>query len=449
MLKRLVLFIGLALVALPLHAAPTGTAADSLLVKNARIVDPAAQTIQEGALLIRGERVTDVLDQAPEGFEGRVLDVRGKWVIPGLVDGHVHSHANMGPVGQQPRLLGTAGSAKMMLYAGVTGFLDLFGPDSIFDLRDRQRSEGFRGADIYAAGPILTAPEGHGTQFPVPTRTVASPEEARRTVGALAERQPDVVKFVYIPRHERIPSIDQATMEALVQAAQARGLKTVAHVGSWKGAHETVAAGADAITHTVPAPPPDSLLRAMKRRGTYWIPTLAVYTEFAHLAQHPERFRDPLLRAVVDSALIAAYRDTASYPPAMQKGLRRMAQRRGRVLRPVSAFAEAGIPIMAGTDAGNPGVFQGFSLHRELVLLVQAGLSPWEALAAATTVPGQFLGAPYGLQPGDRANLVVLSASPIEDIRHTQQISRVIYRGRVVERTRLIESANALRDASQ
>jgi imidazolonepropionase-like amidohydrolase len=416
-----------------------------LLLTDARLVDPETKTVKRGALRIQGERIADVLDRTPAEFNGRVLDLDGKWVVPGLVDAHVHSWGNAGPAFRRRQMLQTSGTAEMMLYSGVTAFLDLFSPeDYIFELRSEQRSGRFLGADIYAAGPILTRPDGHGTEYGVPTRTVPSPDDARRTVDSLAARDPDVVKLVYHPyRTDRYPSMDRATMTAIVDAAHRHNLKTVVHVESWRGAHETITAGVDAITHTPPAPLPDSTLAAMRGRGTVWIPTLAVHTELSHWIRHPDALDNDLLRAVVDSAVLSAYRDTSGLPGGVQSRIDRQAERRDARLDAVQTGAEAGIALLAGTDAGNPGVFQGYSLHRELDLLTQAGLSTWAALAAATTAAGRFLDAPLGLQPGDRANLLVLNASPLDDIRHTQSVQRVMRRGRVVDRPALLDDAGS------
>jgi imidazolonepropionase-like amidohydrolase len=424
-------------------AQPASNPTSSLLLTDARLVDPATKTVRRGALRIEGGRIAAVLDEVPSDFDGPVLDLDGKWVLPGLVDAHVHSWGNTGPAFQQRQMLQTSGTAKMMLYSGVTAFLDLFSlEDYIFDLRNRQRSKGFLGADIYAAGPILTCPNGHGTQFGVPTRTVTSPDDAQQTVDSLATRAPDAVKLVYHPYDtERHPSMDRATMTTIIGAAHRHDLKTVVHVESWNGAHETIAAGADAITHAPPAPLPDSTLAAMQRHGTAWIPTLAVHTELSHWVQHPDQLHDDLLRAVADSTLLATYRDTSSIPEGIRGWSERQTERRKARLHAVQKGAKAGISILAGTDAGNPGLFQGYSLHRELLLLAEAGLSNGQALAAATTAPGNFLDAPFGLRRGDRANLLVLNASPLKDIQHTQQIDRVIYRGRMVNRPLLLDEA--------
>src|SRR6185503_11791304 len=102
------------------------------------------------------------------------------------------------------------------------------------------------------------------------------------------------------------------------------------------------------------------------------------------------------------------------------------------VMESIRRLHAAGVPMLTGTDAGNLGVVQGYSVHRELIRLVEAGLSPWDAIAASTTRAGEFLGRKFGVQPGDDANLVVLEGSPIDDIANTQRISRVVMRGRVV-----------------
>lgn len=433
----------LLLLPIPLLAQPVTDSADRLLLTDARLVDPETKTVQRGALRIEGGRIDAVLESAPASFDGRTIDLDGKWVLSGLVDAHVHSVGNSGLSRQNWQMLQTDGTAKVMLYSGVTAFLDLFSPeDYIFELRNEQRSEGLLGADIYAAGPILTCPNGHGTEYGTPTRTVTSPQDARQTVDSLALRKPDVVKLVYHPyRTDRYPSMDRPTMEALVDAAQAHDLPTVVHIESWKGTHEAVTAGVDAITHTPANPLPDSTLAAMQEQGTAWIPTLAVHTEGARLIQHPDLLQNDLLRAVADSALVASYRDTSGVPRQIEAWIESQSQHRTIRLQAVAKGARAGIPILTGTDAGNIGTFQGFSPHRELVLLTKAGLSNWEALAAATTAPGRFLDAPFGLEPGDRANLVVLKASPLEDIHHTQDIHRVIYHGQVVDRQPLLEDA--------
>ena len=106
-------------------------------------------------------------------------------------------------------------------------------------------------------------------------------------------------------------------------------------------------------------------------------------------------------------------------------------------LESVRALATAGVPMLSGTDGGNFGVFQGYSVHRELELLGEAGLSPWAALRSATTDAGRFLGRRWGVESGDEATLLVLDASPVESIVNTKRIYAVVQRGSVVDRASL------------
>jgi imidazolonepropionase-like amidohydrolase len=107
------------------------------------------------------------------------------------------------------------------------------------------------------------------------------------------------------------------------------------------------------------------------------------------------------------------------------------------VFKNFATLLKGGVTTLAGTDVGNIGTFQGYSLHRELELMVAHGATPWQALAAATTLAGRFLEEEAGVRPGALANLVVLDASPVADIQNTAKIATVIYRGQVVDRTTL------------
>jgi len=416
--------------------------AQDLLLKNAMIVDPAARTIVSGAIVIRGERIVDVLRESPAAFSGRVIDLQGKWVMPGLNDMHVHSFGNTAP-GGRAEYLGTEGAARTMLYAGVTGFLDLFSPeDMILSLRDRQRKEGFLGADIYCAGPIFTCTGGHGTEYGMPTRVINSPADAERQVGELAARRPDVVKIVYDHAATWMPTIDRATMEAAVRAAKNHGIPTVVHIGTWTDAREAIEAGARCITHIyLDAPLPDSLVALMRERKVYEIPTMTVESDLANMLRDPALRSRSLLASVASPDLIAAYADSNALDERMRGFYQWQARGKGNLIASVGGLSRGGVRLLAGTDAGNPGTFQGYSLHRELELMVEAGISPWDALASATTVAGEFLGREFGITPGGVANLLVVEGSPIEAIANTQRIAMVIYRGVPVDREGMLHPA--------
>jgi imidazolonepropionase-like amidohydrolase len=411
-----------------------------LLLQNAQIVDPTAQKIFRGSILIRNGKIAQILNAAPKNFSGEKIDLAGKWVVPGFNDMHVHSYGNLAPANNM-QLLMTPGVAKMMLYCGVTGFLDLFSAENeILRLREQQRQSGLPGADIYCAGPILTCTGGHGTEYGIPTRVINSPAEAEKEIADLAPKKPDVIKIVYDHAFGRMPTIDHATMEAAIKAAAKHGIKTVIHIGTWRDAKETVLAGANAITHLHGEEIPDDLVALMKQKNVYSIPTITVETELVNLAQNPALLDNALLAAVATPAVITAYRDTSKFDTRTKAWMKWQKSMHANCYRSLKKLADGGVKIVAGTDAGNFGTFQGFSVHREMLIMTQAGLSTWQALAAATTVPGEFLGQPFGVRPGSLANLVVLEASPVENIGNTQKISMVIHHGKLVNRDELLKS---------
>lgn len=412
--------------------------AKDLLVTGGRVVDPATQEIRSENILIRDGKIIATFHGEPEEVEADVFDASGKWIIPGLIDLHVHSYGNQGPnyTFDAP---GTAGVANRTLYAGVTGFLDLFGDENgLVQLRQEQAKGALGGADIYASLSCLTAPKGHCTEYGIPTRTMTTPDEARAAVADLATKAPNVIKIVYSPGSET-PSIDKPTLFAAVAEANKQGLKSVVHIETWQGVRDVIEAGATAVTHVPYEDMPGDIPQLMASHGVVLIPTMTLHTDFAAFMFEPEVLDTPLAKALAAPAIIDIYRNEevlARYNERKQA----YAKRTQDTLWKVKAMADAGVTILAGTDAGNWGTIQGYSLHRELMRFVEAGLSPWDALAAATTRAGAFLQQNVGVSANDAASLVVLDSNPIEDIRSTQKITAVIHRGKLVDRAGLLAS---------
>jgi len=422
-------------IALALPVAPL--AAQDLVLTNARIVDPATREITTGALWIEDGRIAGRGEMAPVDAPGERIDLEGRWVIPGLNDLHTHSFGNMAPGGAMDGA-GTQQIAMRVLRAGVTSFLDLFGmEDYILSLRDRQRSGEIGGAEIFAAGPCFTATDGHCSEYGIPTRLIDTPEDARREVAELAPKRPDVVKVVYDhydygPRS--MPTVDRPTFEALVATAREHELPVLVHVGTWEDVRHAVLAGAAAITHVPRGEPvPPDLAELIAERGVYHIPTLVVHMDLSEHFRNPELAEESLLVELAPESVRGVYHlGTDGLPESARAWVERQATFKEEIMESVRRLHAAGVRFLTGTDAGNWGVFQGYSVHREMMRLVEAGLSPWEALAASTTEAGDFLGRDFGVGEGDEASLVVLDASPIEDIHNTQRIRMVVHRGEVV-----------------
>ena len=423
--------------------------ADDLLLEHAKILDPATQSVIDGNLLISGDTISRVGEKRPENFKGKVLDLSGKWIIPGLVDMHTHSFGNGTADKGVFQFSGHEISSKLMLYTGVTAFLDLFADENdVFTIRDQQRVAHFSGADIFAAGPILTCANGHGTEYGINTRVVNTPAEVKKQVSELALRHPDIVKIAY-DHARKFPSMDKATMEETIRSAKSFGLKTVVHIGTWVDAKEAVLAGADIITHIYEKDIPDELVQLMKERGTWMVPTMAIQSDLFNFVEKKFSLANPLLANVISPELTNYYRKLDVNNPNVKGYLHWQGGARESYARSLGKIRAAGIKIMVGTDAGNMGTFQGFSVHRELKLLVDAGYTSWEVLKAATVSPGLFLNQKWGIHAGDQASLVVLNQSPLVNIENSQDIALVIHHGQVMDRTKLIEKKSMVQVAGQ
>lgn len=432
----------LLLLAVGMGWAAPGASAQELALTGVTVLDPADESVQSGVLLIRDGTVVGVRDVVPSGFGGEVIALDGGFVLPAFADMHTHSFGNASPAGP-PQMLGTQGTANAALYAGVALVLDLFSPEAaIFSFRDQQRTSEGSGAEVLAAGPCLTAPDGHCSEYGVPTRIVDSPDAARREVNDLARHDPDVVKIVYDNESyggRTMPTVDLSTLQAVIATASEHGLKTVVHVGTWQDLLEAAEAGAAAVTHTPgPAPMPATVPAVLLEHGTFHIPTLAVQGDYARFVDDPSLLDDPLLTAMVPEGVLQAYRADGGPPPQFEGWVEWQRTLISANLEAVGALAAAGVPMLTGTDGGNPAVFQGYSVHREVALLVEAGLGPWAALRAATTDAARFLGRRWGVRPGDEATLLVIDGDPRIDIESTRRVVAVIHRGQRVDRQALV-----------
>lgn len=404
--------------------------AQELLLINANIVDPKTKQIRQGHLLIENETIIETLQTIPKNFKGQIIDIKDKWIIPGLNELHTHSFGNRGPGGAN-NSVGTDGTAKLMLSAGVTSLLDLFGyEDELFEHRKQQQDGNISGADILTSLSCLTATKGHCTEYGVPTRVMDSPKQAINVVNELAKKSPDVIKIVY-NQHGRLPSIDKLTLKAAIDTANKHKIKTIIHISSIDDMRDAILAGASALTH-IPDDKevPVSVAKLMAKHNVASIPTLSVDTDLVDFIKYPEILATPMAIKLATEEIRSSYK--LSNLKWTSARLEELHNRSSHYYRSVKTLSDAGVTILTGSDSGNYGTIQGYSVHRELIKLVQSGMTTWQALQASTTNAGQFFGKKFGVSKGDEANLVILQASPIEDISNTQKVAFVIHHGKVI-----------------
>ncbi len=422
---------------------------------------------------IQGDRIAFVSATIPQGWQRvRVHDWSNGWVMPGLIEMHAHLESPVVFVfdpssDPEDRLrhdlrTGYLGSGVMAVRS--------FGDDSALLRRIRRIAEATAAPypHLMIAGPIFTAPGGHPLELPAyrwmsekdqakRVRQVATPADARTALQALLkEFRLDWIKAIYdsgIPEvYGRLPCLSRETLAALIEEAHRHGLPVAVHISKVSELREAVQAGADMIEHTpLDAPIDEPTLKAMKQRGVAVCPT--VFVGEARLQAFAEQNRTdefllqrlmPPLREQLRSGntgfhwlemMPGAYRDMARRTLMTQtERLIRM------VYTNVQRMAQAGIPLVAGSDAGNPDVFHGVGLLNELEALVRAGLTPVEALRAGTGTPARLFRLPFGrVAPGQQASLILLRHDPTRDVRNLRTLHAIILRGQYIPITSLIE----------
>jgi len=318
--------------------------------------------------------------------------------------------------------------------------------DVLYAWRDDQRAGNLGGAEIYTADRGLGVQRG-APPFPLPQDQVYRPtnvEEARADVRESIGRHPDMIKIwiddLFGTSPKMTPEIYRAVIEeahAITDEAHQSNLKVAAHVFYLGDAKGLVKAGVDIIAHSVRDQPVDAeLVESMKAHGVVYIPTLDLDESQFIYAEQPDWMLEPFFTSAVDPALLARwkspfYAKEMKANPNTPKNKAAAAQGQHNV----EVLFDAGVKIAFGTDSGAlPTRIQGFAEHRELQLLVQAGLSPQDAIVCATKNSAEAIGATDRgtLEVGKKADFLVLDDNPLDDIRNTTHIARIYHDGKSV-----------------
>ena len=449
----------LALLAIPFLGGCAEAMDADLVIRGGTVIDGTESPPRLADIFVQGDRIVLV---GPPGTrstsDAREVDASGRYVIPGLVDGHVH-FSRGAPLPRRPDETDLV--LRRLVEYGVTSILQMGatggGVDSIRMLRT-QASGAQPWPTIYGSGGHLTVLGSHPiyTLFPPPIRAavdsmalvtptsepldldgfgiglsvVRGPEAVSKAVERRASGGMDFVKITIesgpTPFGDNHPQMSLEMTRQVVEEAADRGLPVVAHTTSLDELEVALLGGAAGSVHAVRnLPLPDSAMAAqMAGRGFFVMPTLVLYSE-------PDLSDPYLLRTVQEEELAAL-----SSPRFLDRfGRLRCCAPLAQVLENVGMLHRAGVPILLGTDTGNPLVFPGYSVHDELRLLVAAGLSPGAALQAATTRIAELIGQldEFGtLEAGKRADLLILRGDPLADISNTRTVETVVLRGHVL-----------------
>jgi len=433
------------LVSLLVSLSATGLWAEDVAFLDAVIVDGLGGEPYVGTLLVSGDRIEAVGREVSVPSSYRVIDARGKTLTPGLMDLHTHLtySAVSGLAGDWPKNLAA------YLYSGVTTAVEFGAYPEQFEPMRKLLAEGtVRGPRIHFAVRIAP-PYGHGMEggrgdyF---SRELFSAEGAERVVRALEEFRPDALKlFTDGWRYgyaEPMASMPEDVIAAAVEAAHRRGWEVLTHTVTVEGAMDAAGGGVDVLDHGISdGEAPRELIDLILEKGVTYAPTHAVYhpkgrdilDEMLAAVVPPDsraRVKPPLAPPTEQTKLVRGYRDPASPRALRWKNL----------VANTAKLHRAGVAIGAGTDAGVTNTWHGWSTLRELRLMVHAGMTPLEALTAATGTSARALNVEDErgtLAKGKLADLVLFDGRPDREIADVLKIARVFQGGEEVDREAL------------
>jgi imidazolonepropionase-like amidohydrolase len=465
-------------------------AAPPFALVNGTVINPAdGKTISPGVVVIDGTKIAAVGSpnetKIPQGAER--VDCTGKFILPGYIDTHVHFFQS-GDLFTRPDVIDLTSvrpykdevawikshlddTFARYLRCGITSVVDVGGPMWNFEVRRRGNATA-KAPRIAVAGPLISSVARPQLDLgDPPIVKVSTPDEARAMVRRIAAQHPDYIKIWYIvpPAPSPAPvspapspdassdvaraAIFRPIVRAVVEESHAHRLRVAVHATELEAARNAVEEGADLLVHSViDKPVDDAFVKLLQKHGTILCPTLVVFERYGrtfanrlNFTPEEKAWGNPEVLATLDVTKIPPDKRPSRLKAALADPdavLARIQHTYDIAFKNLKTLEEAGVPIAAGTDAGNIGTIHGPSLFREFQLMHAAGLTNMEILRSATAVAarvfdttggGAFRDAPPphtgSIARGKLADLVVLNSNPADDIAHASDIQTVIKNG--------------------
>jgi imidazolonepropionase-like amidohydrolase len=425
--------------ALALPAIAAAQSQRPLVLTNITVVDVLSAAPQRPAtVLINNGRISGISSDGrlaiPAGAQ--VIDGAGKYLIPGLAD--MHNHLGSG-LPADPPSRGSEDLATLLNWGITTIFCPGITMQNYREVRSAVAANPLKYPHFYSAGNAFTAEGGFDPSHGQGSLRPNTPGEAREQVRAMKAAGVDAIKIIIDSGASggRPPKVllKPEIYGAIIDEAHKLGLKAVVHVPALEDAKAVLRAGADGLIHAVYSDRvDDEFLQLIKQNHAFYMSTSALEEDMSGAAAWVARLADLDDRGVVPASSYAAFRQ----PEVLEQIRTRLGvhprEMIGYVRWNIKAVHDAGIPLITGTDTGVTGIIRGIASLMELVLHVEAGLTPRETLRAATYESQRMLGQEREVgtvEVGKIADLVMLDANPLEDIRNVRRINRVI-RGGVV-----------------
>jgi imidazolonepropionase-like amidohydrolase len=425
----------------PLFAQP----AEITVIPDVNLLDGSSASAKPHVtVVIDGTQIREIRTAPPKTSGGaHVLHFEGKTVMPGLISAHSHLGLVNGATSKPENFNEANIERQLKQYEryGVTTIMSLgANRDLIYQLRDQQKAGTLGGAAILTAGRGVGFPGGFPPLNVAPDQVYRPKDaaEARANVRDMASHHPDMVKVWVDDNLGKLPRPNFDIIAAVIDESHKQKLRIAAHVFYLADAKQLVKDGVDVLAHSVRDKPVDAeFIQLMKKHHTAYIPTLQLEEAFFIYADRPDWLQSPFFLSALqtqtrDMLLSPQFASKIQNDPATAQHRQFLATAEQNLL----ALFKAGVTIGFGTDSGaTPARVAGFAEHRELQLMVEAGLSPADALRIATSGNASILKTPQigSLKAGKQADLIVLDADPLSNVRNTEQILLVLHKGVAVK----------------
>ena len=450
-----------------------GSIAQTLALTHVTIVDvETGKAIPDQTIIIDSNRITALgkTGKLKTPASATIIDATGKYIMPGLIDAHIHFFQSGGlytrpdalnlnvalPYEKDQQWIKENLNDLMRRYlaCGITSVIDVGGPMSNYAVREQLEQSKYA-PNAWVTGPLISTyqPPNLDKKDP-PIIKVSSAEEARDLVKKQLPYKPDFIKIWYIvlpgqPAEKTLPII-----EAAIQESHANGLKVAVHATEYLTAKLAVTAGADILVHSVDDQlVDDAFIQLLKAKNTVYIPTLQVAQLYNRVFSQNFDFTNYELSMSNPFMLGSLYDLKHLNPTNIKFDYKKLAGRLpapskedSTMLTNLGLLNKAGIRIVSGTDAGNIGTQHAASLYRELELMHQGGMSNGDILKASTIQAAKGFGKDslYGsIKKGKIANLLLLNSNPLDSLIALQQIGTLIYKGTLYSPDTLIQKTPA------
>ena len=416
-----------------------------MLLRDVRLIDGTGAPPRDHiSLLLQDGRIAAIGGPemgTPKGVPVRELS--GKTVMPGLISAHSHlglivDDAESSATGYTRE--NVSAQLKQFERYGVTTIMSLgVNRDLVYELKKEQREGKLDGATIFTAGRGIGV-QGGAPGLPAAADQIYRPAtaaQARKDVDELAAHHADMVKIWVDKGHGSMPEMTPEIYKAVIDEAHKQKLRVAAHEYALEDAKQLVADDVDVLAHSVrDQVVDDAFVQAMKQHKVWYVPTFTVDESFFVYTEHPAFMQTKFFQQAAGPKLMAKF-DAPGYAQKVNQDPQTEQHRKDFAVgqQNLKKLFEAGVSVGFGTDSGAlPGRIPGFAEHRELELMVRAGLTPLQAITAATGSNAKLLHlSDRGtIAVGKRADLLILDADPSVDIRNTEKIFAVYHDGRDV-----------------